>query len=66
MIGSIFFFGALILILSLIIMLFDRTKGTYSVEYYKYLQNNKVPPPQERDDDITVLMSSLWGGGKRR
>jgi len=51
MLGSIIFFGVILFVLGVYVIAVSKYKGGYSVEYYKYLENNKVPPPKVREDE---------------
>ena len=64
MIGSIIFFGMVGVVIVLGAMIYDKCSNGHSKEYYRYLENNKVPPPEDRDEGI-VLYTDLWGGRRR-
>jgi len=60
MLSSIIFFGVVGLVICLMAIIYDRCRSGHSVEYYRYLENNKVPPPSDKDDRV-ILYHSLWG-----
>lgn len=56
MIDSILFFGLVVVFISGLMIVLSRYNklGVHSIDYQKYLENNKVPPPGSREERLWI------------
>jgi len=64
MISSIIVIGSTVAVFIMMAAFLERFCKGHSIEYYRYLENNKVPPPEDRQDR-EILYGDLWGVRRR-